>query len=81
MIDSWPAHSANQRPSNIQMSLAKDKTLMISNAQAEGKPDLTPKPKFLDNLDKFLQRELKKLGSTNYAIANDARLQVTNKMF
>ena len=58
------------------MALAKNNTLIISNSQAEGKPDLTPKPKFLENLEKFLQRELKKLGHTNQAIANEARLQV-----
>ena len=63
----------------MQMSLARNHTLVITNAQAEGKPELTPKPKFLENLDKFLQRELKKLGATNNSIANEARLQVKPK--
>jgi hypothetical protein len=65
------------------MSLAKNNTLVITNATAEGKPELTPKPKFLENLDKFLHRELKKLGATNSTIANEARLQVsyTNNKF
>jgi hypothetical protein len=58
------------------MSLTKNNTLVISNALAEGKPELTPKPKFLENLEKFLHRELKKLGATNNAISNEARLQV-----
>jgi hypothetical protein len=76
IIDSWPAHSANQHPLNMQIALAKNNTLIIYNAQAEGKPDLTPKPKFLENLEKFLQKELKKLGATNGSIASEAKLQV-----
>ena len=75
-IDTWPAHSANQRPSNMQLSLNKHKHLILSNSQAEGKPELTPKPKFLENLEKFLKRELKALGVYNSEATSESRLQV-----
>ncbi len=41
VIDSWPAHNA--RPSNMQLAITKNNNLVISNLQAEGKPDITPK--------------------------------------
>ena len=80
-IDTWPAHSANQRPSNMQLSLNKHKNLVLSNSQAEGKPELTPKPKFLENLEKFLKRELKALGCYNTQTTSESRLQVNTRWF
>ena len=77
VIDTWPAHSTNQRPVNMQLSLNKFNNLVLSNSQADGKADITPKPKFLENLEKFLNRELKALGChTNNIAANESRLQV-----
>ena len=83
VIDSWPAHSANQRPSNIQLSLNKYNSLVISNQQAEGKPELTPKPKFLENLEKFLQKELRALGCNpnNKSETSESRLQAFREVF
>jgi hypothetical protein len=79
VIDTWPAHSANQRPTNIQLALNKHNRLVITNAREEGKPDITPKPKFLENLEKFLNKELKTLGisnSNNERQPSEAKLQV-----
>ncbi len=79
MIDTWPAHSINQRPINTQLSLNKFNNLVLSNSSADGKSEITPKPKFLENLEKFLHRELKALGcATNGNLygANESRLQV-----
>lgn len=42
-----------------------------------GKPQMTPKPKFLDNLENFLKKELRSLGVTKVE-ANELRLQVSN---
>ncbi|RNA16687.1 Translin-associated factor X-interacting 1 [Brachionus plicatilis] len=81
VIDTWPAHSANQRPSNLQISLTKSNNLLITNAQAEGRPNITPKPKFLENLEKFLQRELKVLGCENSYTTSEARLQAYREAF
>jgi hypothetical protein len=75
-LDTWPAHSANQRPANMQLALNKHNNLVISNSQAEGKPELTPKPKFLENLEKFLNRELKALGVNNTQTTSESKLQV-----
>lgn len=81
IIDTWPAHSTNQRPMNMQLSLNKFNNLVLSNSQAEGKPETTPKPKFLDNLEKFLHRELKALGCSNNSGSNETRLQAYREAF
>lgn len=82
VIDSWPAHSANQRPSNVHISLNRNHQLMVTNELAEGKAEITPKPKFLENLEKFLQRELKLLdGYSDGSQTNEARLQAYREVF
>jgi hypothetical protein len=83
VIDSWPAHSANQRPANMQLSLNKYNSLVVSNCQAEGKPEITPKPKFLENLEKFLNKELRALGCNpkNTSETSEARLQAYREVF
>lgn len=81
VIDTWPAHPSNQRPSNMQLSLNKFNNLVLSNSNAEGKPDVTPKPKFLENLEKFVQRELKALGCSNNGGTNEVRLQAYREAF
>ena len=53
---------------------------MVTNEMALGKPDITPKPKFLENLEKFLHRELKLLGCYN-SQPSEARLQVFREVF
>jgi hypothetical protein len=58
------------------LSLNKQKQLIITDAEAEGKAEITPKPKFLENLEKFLQRELKVLGCANSTTTSESRLQV-----
>lgn len=75
IIDTWPAHSANQRPSNVHISLNRKNQLLVTNDLALGKPEITPKPKFLENLEKFLHRELKLLDCYN-SQPSEARLQV-----
>ena len=77
MIDTWPAHSGNQRPVNMQLTLTKAHALVVTNSIAEGKPEMTPKPKFLENLEKFLHRELKTLKCDKITTANEAKLQVS----
>ena len=61
----------------MQISLTKSNNLIISNSIAEGKPDLTPKPKFLETLEKFLERELKALRCDSNANPNETRLQAS----
>lgn len=81
VIDTWPAHSTNQRPSNMQLSLNKFNNLVLTNANSEGKPDNAPKPKFLENLEKFVHRELKALGCAHGHGTNEVRLQAYREAF
>lgn len=81
VIDTWPAHSTNQRPANIQLSLNKFNNLILTNVNAEGQSDNTPKPKFLENLEKFVSRELKALGCAHGHGSNEVRLQAYREAF
>ncbi len=76
IIDTWPSHSQNQMPSNVQLLLNKNNRLVLKDSIAEGKPDLVPKPKFLENLEDFLVRELKALGCYKSNKTSESRLQV-----
>lgn len=59
------------------MSLNRNNNIIITNELAQGKPELTPKPKLLENLEMFLKRELKLLGSYgDHSEPCEARLQV-----
>jgi len=55
--------------------LNKDKQLIIIDEEAMGKPQMVPKPKFLEQLEGFLKKELKSLG-VNSVAPNELRLQV-----
>ena len=63
-------------PSNVQLLLNKNNRLVLKDSNAEGKPDLVPKPKFLENLEDFLVRELKALGCYKSSKISESRLQV-----
>ena len=76
MIDTWPAHSQNQMPANVQLILNKNNRLVVKDSVAEGKPELIPKPKFLENLEEFLVRELKALGCYKMTKTSESKLQV-----
>lgn len=76
VIDTWPAHSQNQRPANVQLTLNKHNRLVIHNAIEDGKVDMTPKPKFLENLEKFLRHELEILGCNKSEYVPESRIQV-----
>ena len=67
----------------MQLTLTKHNHLVVSNAVLEGKPDLTPKPKFLENLEKFLERELKALRceTASSAAPSESRLQAHREVF
>ncbi len=74
LIDTWPAHSTNQRFANIQSNqqLASQST----SALVAEPTTSTRKPRFLENLENFLYRELKVLGCTDSAIISEPRIQV-----
>lgn len=82
VIDTWPAHSTSQtRPGNT-MSINKFNNLVVSNpGGGEGSGDSTGKPKFLENLEKFVQRELKALGCSHGNGTSEVRLQAYREAF
>jgi len=78
-LDTWPAHATGST-STRQVGLSKNKDLVLIDEEKLGKPQITPKPKFLDNLESFLKKELKSLGVTAVE-PNELRLQVTYTAF
>ena len=72
-LETWPAHCQN--PSSTSVALTKDKQLVIVDEEAQGKPQMVPKPKFLDQLESFLKKELRSLGVDELG-PSELRLQV-----
>jgi hypothetical protein len=81
VIDTWPAHSTSQRPGGMQLSINKFNNLVVTNANAEASGDSSAKPKFLENLEKFVQRELKALGCAHGHGTSEIRLQAYREAF
>ena len=57
------------------MALTSGKQLVLVDEESQGKPNMIPKPKFLEQLEGFLKKELKTLGVSEVA-PNELRLQV-----
>ena len=55
--------------------MTKDKNLMLVSDEQLGKPNMIPKPRFLDQLEGYLVKELRALGVTHVE-PNELRLQV-----
>jgi len=82
MVETWPAHASTRGSNGPSLHLSHnnhnrqlvvvDDTAAISSANAQ----LTPKPKFLEQLEVFLQKELHCLGVTTVE-PSDVRLQVS----
>lgn len=74
-LDTWPAHATDNATSSMSVVLAKNKHLLVLNDEDQGKAQIIPKPRFLDQLENFLKKELRSLGVTDVA-PNELRLQV-----
>ena len=59
----------------MTVALTKDKQLRIVDEETQGKPQMIPKPKFLEQLETFLKKELKALGVAEVD-PSELRLQV-----
>ncbi len=57
------------------VALSRDKKLVLLNNSSKGVDACAPKPKFLDDLQRYLQEELRVLGVLN-AGPSELRLQV-----
>jgi len=74
-VDIWPAHASGQTVPRTTLMLTKNKNLIVYDEEASGKPQMIPKPRFLDQLEGYLKKELRALGVTE-VLPNDLRLQV-----
>ena len=57
------------------MVMTKDKGLALVSDEQMGKPPMIPKPRFLDQLENYLKKELRALGAI-VVEPNELRLQV-----
>ena len=55
--------------------LTKDKHLRVVDEEAQGKPQMVPKPRFLEQLEAFLKKELVAMGVQDVG-PSELRLQV-----
>ena len=57
------------------VALTKDKHLRVVDEEAQGKPQMVPKPRFLEQLEAFLKKELVAMGVQDVG-PSELRLQV-----
>lgn len=57
------------------VALTKDKQLRVVDEEAQGKPQMVPKPRFLEQLEAFLKKELAAMGVVDVG-PSELRLQV-----
>ncbi len=64
----------------MAVALTKDKQLRVINDESHGKGPMIPKPKFLEQLETFLKKELDILGVAKVS-PSELRLQVLCEVF
>jgi len=79
-MDTWPAHASGNALSQTTAMLSKNKSLVLVNEEDMGKPQMVPKPRFLDQLENFLKKELRALGVIDVH-PSDLRLQAHREVF
>ncbi|CAD5115419.1 DgyrCDS4394 [Dimorphilus gyrociliatus] len=79
-LDTWPAHANNSRTVPIAVSLTKDKQLKVTDESSGKTISHVPKPKFLEQLEKYLKKELQALGVTEVG-PSELRLQAHREVF
>lgn len=79
-LDPWPAHASGHAIPTTSMMMTKDKSLVLVSDEQMGKPNMIPKPRFLEQLENYLQKELRALGVTQVE-PNELRLQAHREVF
>ena len=74
-VDPWPAHASGHSVPSTSLVMTKDKNLVLVSDEQLGKPNMIPKPRFLEQLEGYLMKELRALGVTQVE-PNELRLQV-----
>ena len=75
-VETWPAHATVRASTGPSLHLSPNRHLVVVSNRASTNVQLTPKPKFLEQLEVFLQKELHCLGVST-AEPSDVRLQVS----
>lgn len=79
-LETWPAHASGQALSSTAAMLSKNKNLVLVNEEDQGKPQIVPRPRFLDQLEGFLKKELRALGVVDVQ-PSELRLQAHREVF
>ncbi|XP_045191892.2 translin-associated factor X-interacting protein 1-like [Mercenaria mercenaria] len=79
-LDAWPAHASGYSVPTTSMMMTKDKSLVLVSDEQMGKPNMIPKPRFLDQLENYLKKELRALDVTEVE-PNELRLQAHREVF
>ncbi|GFN79179.1 translin-associated factor x-interacting protein 1 [Plakobranchus ocellatus] len=79
-LDTWPAHASGQALSSTAAMLSKNKSLVLVNEEDQGKPQMVPRPRFLEQLEGFLKKELRALGVVDVQ-PSELRLQAHREVF
>ncbi|XP_070537284.1 translin-associated factor X-interacting protein 1-like [Ptychodera flava] len=80
-LDTWPAHASNQAASNnLQRPKSHDRRLVPVSPNGNPNEAVMPKPKFLEQLEAFLQKELRALESVEVG-PSELRLQAYREVF
>ncbi|XP_052229726.1 translin-associated factor X-interacting protein 1-like isoform X2 [Dreissena polymorpha] len=79
-LDAWPAHASGHSVPTTSLMLTKDKSLVLVTDEQMGKPNMIPKPRFLDQLENYLKKELRALDVMTVE-PNELRLQAHREVF
>lgn len=79
-VDTWPAHATGRYISDNMVTMTKDKRLVVVNEEIRGRPSMVPKPRFLEQLEGYLQRELV-AHNVQQVAASPVRLQIHREVF
>ena len=74
-LEIWPSHASGQDVPTTSLMLTKSKGLVLVSDEQTGKPQLIPKPRFLEQLETFIKKELRALNVMEVK-PSELRLQV-----
>ncbi|KAH9502681.1 Translin-associated factor X-interacting protein 1 [Bulinus truncatus] len=77
-LETWPAHASSHTLATTVAVLSKNKSLAL--VKEDDKAQVIPKPRFLEQLETFLKKELQALGVTDVQ-PSELRLQAHREVF
>ncbi|XP_041376142.1 translin-associated factor X-interacting protein 1-like [Gigantopelta aegis] len=79
-LEIWPSHASGQDVPTTSAMLTKSKGLVLISDEEMGKPQLIPKPRFLEQLESFVKKELRALNVMEVK-PSELRLQAYREVF